>query len=239
MHNLPNENFALFTSGRWKLLLDRNSLVDQNIIRFGAWEAEQMAFLFGLLKPFAAKGDAIFLDIGAYFGVYSLFAAESGMFSEIHAFEADRHNFEQLRGNVSLNGLEHQIKLHPVVLSDHAGRLYFQESQNFPDNRGHAGVTTRPCRRAVSLECAPLDARVTFKDKIILIKLDVEGHEPQVLKGMQTLLRDNKIILQAEAFEQTQERLYATAKELGLTYLKTIQIDHYFTNFDLAAPVRE
>jgi hypothetical protein len=35
----------------------------------------------------------------------------------------------------------------------------------------------------------------------MLVKIDVEGHEPQVIAGMSRLLRDNNCLVQARVFD--------------------------------------
>lgn len=82
------------------LLLDNSSLVDKTVIESGTWEPEQLAYVAELTERFRKLDHPMFLDIGSYWGLYSLFAMKSGVFEAQYAFEADRHNFAQLQSNI-------------------------------------------------------------------------------------------------------------------------------------------
>lgn len=60
------------------LLLDPSSLVDWHIIHEGYWEHGQVTTLMRAVEKAAAVSDPVFLDIGAYWGYYSLHARLSG-----------------------------------------------------------------------------------------------------------------------------------------------------------------
>jgi hypothetical protein len=85
------------------LLLDDSSLVDKSVIESGTWEPEQLAYVASLTERFRKFDHSVFLDIGSYWGLYSLLAMRSGVFEKQYAFEADRHNFAQLQSNIFLN----------------------------------------------------------------------------------------------------------------------------------------
>ena len=46
------------------------------------------------------------------------------------------------------------------------------------------------------------DEKIVFKNKILAIKIDVEGHELSVLKGLKNLIEKNKCIIQIEIFKK-------------------------------------
>jgi hypothetical protein len=58
----------------------------------------------------------------------------------------------------------------------------------------------------------------------VLVKIDVEGHESQVITGMSRLLRDNDCLVQAEVFDDGVEQFDALLGELG--YRKVAAFGH-------------
>ncbi|MPZ32613.1 MAG: FkbM family methyltransferase [Rhodospirillales bacterium] len=63
-------------------------------------------------------GKAVFLDIGAHWGLYALVARQSGMFDRIVAFEPDPTNYGQLQANLFLNGATTAIEALQLATSD-------------------------------------------------------------------------------------------------------------------------
>jgi FkbM family methyltransferase len=215
-----------------RLLLDPTSFVDRQIILFGAWEPAQLTYLFELISERSEYDNRIFLDIGSYFGLYSLLAAKSKQFSEIFAFEADRYTFGQLHGNIFLNKFERSIVASCVAVSDKSYEGNFWESRYHPEgNRGGVGLASSPSRETTHVQCLALDEVFDFVDRDIVIKIDVEGHEIQALSGMKRLLSEISITLQVEAYEPSQQALFELAVELNLKHLKTVDVDHYFVNW--------
>ncbi len=94
------------------LLLDRDNIIDWHLFITGRWERPQFTELFGLAAEQLRrrKADAVFLDVGAHWGLYALAAHQSGMFSRIVAFEPDPISFAQLHANLFLNGAQNAIE---------------------------------------------------------------------------------------------------------------------------------
>jgi hypothetical protein len=77
------------------------------------------------------------------------------------------------------------------------------------------------------------DKILNFKNEAIAIKIDVEGHEVNVLKGLQNILENNKCILQVEIFK---DKLDENVRFLlHLNYKLTFEIkernNYFFSNF--------
>lgn len=58
------------------LLLDRCSMVDQQILIFRSWEHQQIAYLLVMMRRIDPSNSGVFLDIGSYWGLYSMIAAK-------------------------------------------------------------------------------------------------------------------------------------------------------------------
>jgi FkbM family methyltransferase len=133
-----------------------------------------------------AKRDAVFVDVGANLGIYSLVARRHGFSTVVVEPEPRHHAF--LRRNEEIFG-----RVLPIALSDRAGALplYFE-----PTNP--AATSLFPCAEYVrGAGVVPVHtfsevaARGELGDlsKVSLVKIDVEGLEGEVVAGMKDALR--------------------------------------------------
>ena len=65
-------------------------------------------------------------------------------------------------------------------------------------------------------------------DKVLIVKIDVEGYEQAVIKGMENLLRNNRCLLQVEVFDPSLEAFVSTMGMLGYRLIIEIGPDRYF-----------
>src|SRR5471032_2707618 len=107
------------------LLLERDNIIDWQLFIAGKWERPQFTELFGLVAEQLRrlKADAVFLDVGAHWGLYALTAHQSGMFSRIVAFEPDPISFAQLHANLFLN--QAQSAVEPLELAASSRERHF------------------------------------------------------------------------------------------------------------------
>ena len=64
----------------------------------------------------------VFLDIGAHWGIYALWAQSSGLFDRVIAVEADPRNAAQLHANLYLNDLAGVIDVYAAAAGARARR---------------------------------------------------------------------------------------------------------------------
>ena len=215
-----------------KLLLDDKSFVDKAILREGYWEKGEIDFLSSLW-PYGSGKRKLFLDVGAYFGLYSLHAWLSRQFDEIHAFEADAYNFSQLQAQIFLNEAV-DIKAYNLAVSDHIGTAKFSSSLDNQDNRGVTFISEQGRKE---IECTALDVMFpNLADAVVFVKIDVEGHELSVLNGMRNIIKNNHIVLQVESYRQ--DGRYDFIDEYGLRMLHEIYPDVFVTNIPDITPVK-
>jgi len=207
--------------------------VDRCIGLRGGFEHKQTDYLFSNGEK---NGCDMFLDIGANIGLYTLNAAQTGFIKEIHSFEPDPRNYAQLQGNLYLNKLTDMVKVYKLGVSDKVGSLKFEM---FPEtSTGRTRVLDDNESEAVSgeireLSITTLDTLFDFKDRKILIKMDVEGHEKEAIKGGENLLRNNKCFMQVESWPGNVESLKEMLVPLGYSLVNRIDEDYYFTNFEV------
>ena len=74
------------------------------------------------------------------------------------------------------------------------------------------------------------DDTLKFNNRKITIKIDVEGFELFVLKGLKNTLNNNLCILQIEIWEKNNDEVYKFLKSLNYKMICLIDGDTYFTN---------
>lgn len=152
------------------------------------------------------KKDDIFLDVGANIGAYSLIAASKITRGKIYAFEPSVNCLPILYENISLNQIENKIQVIEKVVSDKTGFLDFDISSVSDYN--HMSYSNSE-KAVVKLPSITLDDFI-LENKIPhikLIKIDVEGTELLVLRGLQKSLKSQLVdILIVEVSEWTSKR---------------------------------
>lgn len=151
----------------------------------GGWETETLA----LLEPLVKEAD-LFIDIGAWIGPMTLFAASAG--AKVLALEPDPVALEGLRANVALNQSEAggiEVEIIPRAIHHRAEALSL-----FPGPHGHGDSMSslvsadgaRNVRRAGAGEGVPAAVEAITLEEIraripegarYLVKMDIEGHE--------------------------------------------------------------
>lgn len=153
-----------------------------------------------VIKQNISNGDLV-MDIGANIGYFTLIMAkgikENG---KVFSFEPEPKNFELLKKNVEINNYSNVI-LEKKAIGNKTGiaKLYLADRKN---NIFHSGMhrifrsdLVSQISNPVSINIIKLDdylQDLKFIKKIRLIKIDVEGAEFDVLKGMSKILDENK-----------------------------------------------
>ena len=152
-----------------------------------------------LWRGLAAKASVI-VDGGANTGLYSLIAGAVNPSATILAFEPVQTVFERLETNVDLN--QFSVKVEKLALSDATGTATFYVS---PGEHPVSSTLDRIGASIPGVETVTVHT-VRLDDYLIqhhlagveLLKLDVEGHESAVLRGMGLVLSRSRPIIIAE-----------------------------------------
>jgi FkbM family methyltransferase len=159
-------------------------LVQSHLFCFGAWEP----VLTKYVTTHLSEGD-IFVDIGANVGYFSFIASPLvGAKGKVYSFEASPSICRQLTSNARANGVSN-IDIRQVAVSNVQGVIELWKDVS--GNEGNSTVTIQMATLAShSLEAAvPCDRlgslmNVNAIENAKMIKIDVEGHEVEVLEGM-------------------------------------------------------
>lgn len=211
-------------------LLNRINLVDRQFGMFGKYEDAQIDLLCTLLdkeKPFDC-----FFDIGANFGLYSLILHNKKLVKHIHAFEPDARNYAQLQANILLNKGFDTIKTHNIGLSQNNGFLIFDMYPEKSTGQTRVAETQNLNKNnRVSVPVQTLDSLFDMKDKALAFKIDVEGHEKAVILGAETLLRNNRCLLQIEIWEEKTTGITEILEQWGYKRKERIENDAFWLNY--------
>ncbi len=147
---------------------------------FGFQEGEDRFF-----KKFLKSSDIVF-DVGANIGYPTiLFAHLIQPSGKVFAFEPSKRAFSFLKRTVS--GINN-IDLFNFAISDKTGNVSFYETNELLTSSVHKikGVTP------YTVETRTLDGMLNSCNFPDFVKIDVEGHEPAVLRGMKNIITSSK-----------------------------------------------
>lgn len=160
------------------------------------------------------KEDDVFLDVGANIGIYSLVAASKITKGKIYAFEPSPASLSRLYENILLNNLTSVISVSKKVVSDKVGFHHFTIN-NTPDYNHISYLDEKS--GTIKIPAVSLDYFINKKklSRIKLIKIDVEGAELLVLKGLQKSLEDELVnILIVEIADWASKRFDITPEQV-------------------------
>jgi FkbM family methyltransferase len=155
-----------------------------NLLNGGRYEEQNLEVLFSFLKD-----DSIFLDIGANVGFFTIQIGKRVFRNgKVFSFEPHPKLVNLLRWNIHLNGLSRTVTCFPFGLSNQnspskfaypIGHLGGGAVGDVPENSNYDIITS---------ELRRLDDVLGPNFSCDLVKIDVEGHELNVLEGMKQIV---------------------------------------------------
>jgi FkbM family methyltransferase len=170
------------------ICVDANSIDATDYLLGWEMEAHVLPLFQSFLQP-----ESVVLDIGANFGLYTATSASRIRdHGRLYSFEANPHTFDLLRRTLYANRLAHHPNVTAVnsLVGESAGRgtLYY-----LPEFLGGATMTDigqwGGAKRSIELDMITIDQFLPAGLAVDLVKIDVEGHEPFVIRGMQNTIR--------------------------------------------------
>lgn len=136
---------------------------------------------------------SIFFDVGANVGVYSLYCAAVHPRCRIYAFEPDAMNYGHLRKNIVQNAFPQIAPLHAAV-SDVFGLLPFRAPRAVVGATG-GQIDNDECDQGAGdrVTCWTLDKFTQAWTMPHHIKIDIDGQELRVVRGMEATLRNPRL----------------------------------------------
>lgn len=150
------------------------------------------------------KEGETFMDVGANIGEFSLIAKKiSGTSGKLISLEPRRKTFRKIRLLLKVNGISSNLFLFRYAASDYNGTSYLRGNRKLAPSFGKSKVATKPQNnRTLSgylkyekINVIKIDDLISMKNLPIpnLIKIDVEGHEIEVLGGMRSLMENMEL----------------------------------------------
>lgn len=185
----------------------------------------------GIDEFFKVKGK-IFLDIGAHIGKYSILYSD--YWDKIYAFEPEPSNFEILTINVNLNNLQDKIMPLNFAISDENIEIdLFLSEYSVTHSIINKQLSNSIKVKAISLDNFFKDFNINVEE-IGLIKIDVEGAESLVLRGMRDSFSKFRGKLIIEIWENnidSKKFIEKFLKNYGFV-LKRIKGDYYLGYYE-------
>ena len=152
-----------------------------------------------LLKRILSEGSVV-IDVGANIGYYTRIASNLvGAKGQVFAFEPSPNALSVLRQNT--NDLSN-VRIFPVALSDSEGEARFFVRKN----GGTSSLEADSSSQEVIVKITTLDSLLIDVQEVEFIKIDVEGFEPEVLRGAESLIKRHRPIIYLEYFEHYAEK---------------------------------
>ena len=168
-------------------------------------------FLIGELKS-----SRCFVDVGTNLGWYSILASVFMKAGTVYGFEMDEMNFALAKKNSELNRSENLYLFHAAV-SDTCGQISYIRNSLNPNAEFRIASDLKKTKdeNIISIESIALDD--FFKDKEIqpdIVKIDVEGAEIKVLRGMTRILENSSPKLFVEIHPFTMVDYHSSAEQV-------------------------
>jgi FkbM family methyltransferase len=175
-------------------------------------------------------GDCV-IDVGAMIGFYTFhLALNTGNSGKVYAFEPEKKNFEILEKYLNKANLSHRALLTNSAVSSRSGKVQLAINKNHPADH-HISVDKNKNFQMIS--SISLDGFIEKNDVNLIkfIKIDVQGHELEVLKGCKMAFKRDKPMILLEIDYDALKRSNNSPKDL-INYLGSFNYKPYIINSD-------
>jgi len=241
MKLLPNVSIIEARNGLKWMTFERIGYIAHKIATTGSYQPEIIEACIEEI----GDGTKDVLDIGANMGSFCVPVARS-IKGTVYAFECQTTMFKLLSSNMLINRVKNAVPIHGAVLDSYTepfSELPVQDYENGPDIGGFSlDPNNNTMKTHIKLVPDEVDRvrNVTIDEfgfkNVGFVKIDVEGLEYKVIKGMEQTLKDNgypPILFECgEGPENTDERekLHAYVESLGYE-IEHVILDNYLAKF--------
>jgi FkbM family methyltransferase len=177
--------------------VNMRDLIQQTVFLEGVWDPSLTDFIEKTLGP-----DDVFIDVGAHVGYFSLLAARRvGPTGTVLSIEPNPLALGQLEQNIRRSSLANICVEHIACgESQQVVQLYLHTASN----TSMASLSTANATGGATVEVPCISLDQLFKERSLaranLVKIDVEGAELQVLRGMRGIMTEMRpvIVLEVE-----------------------------------------
>ena len=229
------KNRGYFKIGGINFYLDFLDPIDRQIILNKKYEDDQVMFIEKEIKKNFFNN---FLDIGANSGYYSFFFANKFKNLKVKAYEPNFDAFNKFKKTLNKNSFQN-IEVFNFGLSDKEKKVkmyslithnYTHSNSTISKNLNDADIENYNIFEA-SLKIG--DNQFNFYKKKLLMKIDVEGHEIEILKGLVKNLSNNNCLIlieiSNEKFGEVNE--FFIKNSFRQIFKSKYRTDYVYTNF--------
>ena len=166
-----------------------------------------------IFKDKIKQGDTI-IDVGANVGYHTLLLAKLVGGGKVYAFEPEPKAFGLLSKNIKQNGYKNVVLINKGLgEKEQVLDLYLN-----PKNAAGHSLIKRDNWQKQPVEIIALDDFLPKNTKVDFIKVDVEGSELSVFKGMKRILSENKNVkIITECISENGEDAFKFLSDLGFS----------------------
>lgn len=172
--------------GNMKLFVDtRDHTLAPHLMTDGFWESWITLAMLRALRP-----GMVAVDVGANYGYYSILMGRCvGETGKVIAFEPNPHMAELARRSLWISGIRRIDELHrEAAYSTTGDTVSFFVPQGRPMN---ARVTTTKPSEGEMIEVPTVRLDDVLPEKVDFIKIDAEGAEREIWRGMARTIKNN------------------------------------------------
>lgn len=155
------------------------------------------------------KNDMVIIDCGANIGNHTVFFKKVMNARKIISFEGNPDTYKLLNKNIELNDMIEDVEAYNYVLGEKSSMAsidHFEET--------NIGGTSFCENENGKLKMVSID-EMNIEEHIDFVKMDVEGFEYHVLKGMRKILERDKPALWIEIFPDKYEKVMEVLSASG------------------------
>lgn len=167
--------------------------VGQTILQEGLYERDELCALRLYVRKHGLSG--VFVDVGANIGNHSL--ALSREFDRTISYEPHPVTSLILRANVARSPERARLTVRQVALGDSPGQAGLSDSNPMNAGSSHVSAVDGHHDFLVDITTADADLGELLRDgeRIDLVKIDVEGFESNVIRGMRDQLKRHQPVV--------------------------------------------
>lgn len=211
-------------------------IICRNIRMNGTWESHISELLIKNYKP-----NTNFLDIGSNYGCHSIAVAktikENRENGKVYAFEIQPRIYELFLDNINNNNLSDVVIPNLIGLSNKNEIIQLNVPDNYKQFQNYGGLGIKQMSQQSSgttIDTTLVKLDDLYIDNISLIKLDVEGHELEVLEGALNTLDQNRPIIFIEIWKDHKDKYFNWInKNLPYYKIEHISNDDYILRQNL------